>query len=175
MYFGNFLASSFLVLGASMSPPAADNAAASPNEVQVANNTVQGGQLLTHNTPTDVNGVETVCTGIDSDTRNDPRWAAYPLRLEFAAGNRAYVANETVSITGGGNVASSALPRPLGAGKASGGQISGDCKRRRHHQDGNGKRAAHGSGARRDALPGSAGRRIRWRDGAEPAGAGAAI
>lgn len=99
MAFENFLASSFLVLGASMSPPAADNAAVSPNQVQVASNTVQGAQLLTHNTPTEVNGVETVCTGIDSDTRKDPRWAAYPLRLEFAAGNRAYVSNETVNIT----------------------------------------------------------------------------
>ena len=98
MSFENFLSSAFLVLAASQSPPAADN----PAFMQIAQNEEQDALSLPLDTPTDVNGIETVCTGIDSDSRDDPRWAAYPLRLEFAAGNRAYVANEAVSIMGGG-------------------------------------------------------------------------
>jgi len=69
---------------------------------QNANHAPMSAQVLPLDMPTDVNGVETVCTGIDSDSRNDPRWLAYPLRLEFAAGNRAYVADESVSIMGEG-------------------------------------------------------------------------
>ena len=100
MAFGNFLASSFLVLGASMSPPAADQAVARNEVTQPVNYAPQSGQTLPLDIPTDVNGIETVCTGIDSDSRNNPRWAAYPLRLEFATGGRAYVSREQVRITG---------------------------------------------------------------------------
>lgn len=110
MSIGNFLSSSLLVLGTSMAPPAGDQPPAqvvAMNQVApaVAPAAAQPGMqdsslMLTRNTPTDVNGIETVCTGIDSDTRADPRWAAYPLRLEFTAGGRAYVAYEQVTITG---------------------------------------------------------------------------
>ena len=33
--------------------------------------------------PIMVSGIETVCTGI-AETRDDPRWNAYPVRIEFA-------------------------------------------------------------------------------------------
>lgn len=107
MSIGTFLASSFLVLGSSMSPPQPEHQVTDPPR-QVAQSALeQGGPaagvtLLERNRPTNVQGIETVCTGIDIDTRNDPRWAEYPLRLEFTAGGRAYVAYEQVSITGAG-------------------------------------------------------------------------
>lgn len=106
MSIGNFLSVSFLALGTSMSPPAGDQP---PAQVVAANQAApdatqpsmqDSSMMLTRNTPTDVNGIETVCTGIDSDTRADPRWASYSLRLEFTAGGRAYVAYEQVTITG---------------------------------------------------------------------------
>jgi hypothetical protein len=34
--------------------------------------------------PTQVGGVEAVCTGASLDSRNDPRWGAYPMRVEVA-------------------------------------------------------------------------------------------
>src|SRR5689334_18326102 len=36
------------------------------------------GPLLPRNRPTDVRGVQAVCTGVDSDSRADPRWPGYP-------------------------------------------------------------------------------------------------
>jgi hypothetical protein len=105
MSFGKILASSSFVLAACLSPLAVYEASAQDNTTQVP-------QLLVLDTPTDVNGIETVCTGIDSDSRNDPRWMAYPLRLEFAAGSRAYVADETVSIAGGGTALQVHCPGP---------------------------------------------------------------
>ena len=100
MSFGNFLGTSFLVLGASMSLSAADQAVAQKDVAQPVNYAPQRGQVLPIDRPTLVNGIETVCTGIDSDSRSNPSWAAYPLRLEFAAGGRAYVSREQVTITG---------------------------------------------------------------------------
>jgi hypothetical protein len=34
--------------------------------------------------PETVNGVEAACTGIGTESREDPRWGAYPLRVETA-------------------------------------------------------------------------------------------
>ncbi len=38
---------------------------------------------LALNNPVTVSGIETVCTGI-AQTRDDPRWTAYPVRIEFS-------------------------------------------------------------------------------------------
>jgi len=38
---------------------------------------------LAMNSPVMVSGIETVCTGI-AETRDDPRWTAYPVRIEFS-------------------------------------------------------------------------------------------
>ena len=35
-------------------------------------------------TPSMVDGVEIVCTGIGQDARSDPRWNAYPLKVVLA-------------------------------------------------------------------------------------------
>ena len=56
------------------------------------------GPLLPRNRPTDVRGVQAVCTGVDSDSRADPRWPGYPLKLEFASANGAYLAFAQVSV-----------------------------------------------------------------------------
>src|SRR5579871_3713984 len=46
---------------------------------------------------TEVNGVPVACTGV-GQTKSDPKWLAYPVRLEFAQTGGAYVADETVEI-----------------------------------------------------------------------------
>jgi hypothetical protein len=38
---------------------------------------------LAMNNPVMVSGIETVCTGI-AETRDDPRWPAYPVRIELS-------------------------------------------------------------------------------------------
>jgi hypothetical protein len=43
--------------------------------------------------PTEVNGVEVVCTGIGDEAKSDPRWPRYPVRLEFAGGENQYLAD----------------------------------------------------------------------------------
>lgn len=98
MSFGKFLASSCLVLAAGfVTGQAMAQKAMTPQNTNYA---PLSGQVLPIDRPTDVNGIETVCTGIDSDSRARPEWAAYPLRLEFASGGRAYVSREQVSISG---------------------------------------------------------------------------
>jgi hypothetical protein len=63
---------------------------------------IAGGPILTHGVPMTVAGVETVCTGIDADSRNNPNWTSYPAKLEFAAANGAYLAYAEVSVAGQG-------------------------------------------------------------------------
>jgi hypothetical protein len=70
-----------------------------PQVASADSNANSFGPLLPRNRPTDVRGVQAVCTGIDSDSRDDPRWAAYPLKLEFASANGAYLAFAQVSVS----------------------------------------------------------------------------
>jgi hypothetical protein len=53
--------------------------------------------------PTVINGIETVCTGTTSDVREDPRWRAYSLRLEFTGKDGQYLGDETVNVSGNGH------------------------------------------------------------------------
>lgn len=50
----------------------------------------------------DVNGIQTMCTGVTSDTRMNPEWKDYSLRLEFAGHGGQYLGDETVNVTGNG-------------------------------------------------------------------------
>ncbi len=50
----------------------------------------------------DINGVQTVCTGVSSDTRMNPEWKDYSLRLEFAGRGGQYLGDENVNVSGGG-------------------------------------------------------------------------
>ena len=51
---------------------------------------------------TTINGVGVACTGI-GQTREDPRWAAYPVRIEVSDAQNAYLAGAVVQVrTGAG-------------------------------------------------------------------------
>jgi hypothetical protein len=50
----------------------------------------------------DINGVQTVCTGVTSDTRMNPEWKNYSLRLEFAGRDGQYLGDESVNVSGSG-------------------------------------------------------------------------
>jgi len=50
---------------------------------------------------TTVGGIGVGCTGI-GQTKNDPKWAAYSVKLEFADAQRALLANEVVTVSAGG-------------------------------------------------------------------------
>jgi len=47
--------------------------------------------------PTPVGGIEVVCTGIGSTARSDPRWQAYPLKVEVAGADGQFLANVAVA------------------------------------------------------------------------------
>jgi len=49
--------------------------------------------------PLILSGVDTVCTGIGSDAQHDPRWAAYPIRVEFANGAAQYLSGAHVELS----------------------------------------------------------------------------
>ena len=57
--------------------------------------------LAVQDTPTTINGVETVCTGVGS-AKDDPRWSAYPVKIVLATTGGANLANAHVSLTKGG-------------------------------------------------------------------------
>lgn len=54
-------------------------------------------------TPTMIDGVETVCTGGALEVREDPQWRDYPFRLEFVGREGQYLGDEIVSVTGNGH------------------------------------------------------------------------
>ena len=52
--------------------------------------------------PITINGVDTVCTGIGDEAQHDPRWAAYPIRVEFSNGGAQYLSGAHVTLSSGG-------------------------------------------------------------------------
>jgi hypothetical protein len=57
-------------------------------------------EKLTEDVPKAIDGIETVCDGVTIENRNDPKWRAYPLRMEFAGKGGQYLGGETVSVRG---------------------------------------------------------------------------
>lgn len=57
---------------------------------------------LTDGKSMDVNGVQTVCTGVSSEARMNPEWNNYSLRLEFAGHAGQYLGDATVNVAGNG-------------------------------------------------------------------------
>lgn len=51
-------------------------------------------------TPVQMGGLETVCTGV-GETKDDPKWLAYPIRIEFSNGGAQYLSGATVRISRG--------------------------------------------------------------------------
>jgi len=52
--------------------------------------------------PVTLNGIETVCTGI-ADSKDDPRWKVYPVRIEFSNGGAQYLAGAHIALSQGGH------------------------------------------------------------------------
>jgi hypothetical protein len=50
--------------------------------------------------PTSVDGIETVCTGVGGEAQNDPRWFAYPVRIEFSNGGAQFLSGAHVVLSG---------------------------------------------------------------------------
>ena len=48
---------------------------------------------------TTIDGVGVACTGV-GDAKDDPRWQAYPVRVEFANPQHEYLVGETVTLSG---------------------------------------------------------------------------
>src|SRR5690348_5521156 len=55
---------------------------------------------LPMDTPITLNGIDTACTGI-ADSKDDPRWKEYPVRVEFSNGGAQYLAGAHVSLSKG--------------------------------------------------------------------------
>jgi hypothetical protein len=45
-----------------------------------------------------IDGVEVACTGIGMKVRDDPRWKAFPVRVEFSNTKRDYLADIAMSV-----------------------------------------------------------------------------
>jgi len=59
--------------------------------------------LAVQDTPTTMNGVESVCTGVGS-AKDDPRWAAYPVKIVLATSGGADLANAHITLNKGRQV-----------------------------------------------------------------------
>ena len=57
---------------------------------------------LPFDTPTMIDGIETVCTGIGQDSRADPRWNAYPLKVVLAGEGGQYLGEAQVNVAAEG-------------------------------------------------------------------------
>lgn len=60
-----------------------------------------GNALAVQDTPTNINGVDTVCTGVGSG-KDDPRWKAYPIKIVLATTGGADLANAHITLAKGG-------------------------------------------------------------------------
>ena len=62
-------------------------------------------QPMAMDTPVSFGGVQAVCTGVGS-AKDDPQWASFPIRIEFANSGAQYLSGAHVTLaSGGGNVA----------------------------------------------------------------------
>lgn len=54
---------------------------------------------LVPDVPTSVQGIESVCTGVGLDVRQDPRWNAYSLKVEIAGPGGQYLGDERLTVS----------------------------------------------------------------------------
>jgi hypothetical protein len=66
------------------------------------------GALAVQDTPTNINGVEMVCTGVGS-AKDDPRWKAYPVKIVLATTGGADLANAHVTLARSGKTGGQTL------------------------------------------------------------------
>jgi hypothetical protein len=64
-------------------------------------------ESLPMDTPITVNGIETACSGIGDAPKTDPRWPAYPVRVEFSNGGAQYLSGAHVRLSEGGKTLTS--------------------------------------------------------------------
>jgi len=57
-----------------------------------------GANPIPMDTPVAMGSVETVCTGV-GDSKDDPRWKSYPIRVEFSNPSAQYLAGAHVTLT----------------------------------------------------------------------------
>ncbi len=57
--------------------------------------------------PITVNGIATACSGIGDEPKADPRWATYPIRVEFSNGGQQYLSGAHVTLSQGGRALTS--------------------------------------------------------------------
>jgi hypothetical protein len=66
------------------------------------------GALAVQDSPTNINGVEMVCTGVGS-AKDDPRWKAYPVKIVLATTGGADLANAHVTLARSGKTGGQTL------------------------------------------------------------------
>jgi hypothetical protein len=59
------------------------------------------GSPMPMDVPISIDGTETVCTGIGDEAQNDPRWKAYPVRVEFSNKLMHYLSGAHVALKDG--------------------------------------------------------------------------
>ncbi len=69
----------------------------------------QAQSFVAMDTPITVNGIETVCTGVGDEAQHDPRWAAYPIRVEFSNDGAQYLSGAHVDLSTAGGKPLAAL------------------------------------------------------------------
>ena len=57
-------------------------------------------ETLIPDQPMMIDGIETVCTGTSLANRQDPKWRAYTLRVEFVGKGGQYLGDEQIRVTG---------------------------------------------------------------------------
>ena len=62
----------------------------------------QANSYVPMDNPITIDGVETVCTGIGDEAQHDPRWLAYPIRVEFSNSGAQYLSGAHVVLSAGG-------------------------------------------------------------------------
>ena len=50
----------------------------------------------------EANGIKYACAGVGKASRSDPRWPAFPVRLEFAAANGDFLGDPAVTVSDAG-------------------------------------------------------------------------
>jgi len=70
---------------------------------------VQADVPMPMDNPISIDGVQTVCTGIGDEAQHDPRWLAYPIRIEFSNGGSQYLSGAHVVLSSAGGKTLAAL------------------------------------------------------------------
>ena len=61
-------------------------------------------QPMAMDTPVSFGNIEVACSGVGS-AKDDPQWAAYPIRIEFSNAAAQHLSNAHVTLSGGGGSA----------------------------------------------------------------------